>query len=123
MRPLQSKGRPHGLLWSYNASFEADASGAGRAARIRGSPAGGRSPLLAVRYQMRVVFMIAAGATTMTGRNFSTARRAARHARAGMSVGAFMQAEPLIAWPEPVFQFLEFVGAFLAIGPVGFRYF
>src|SRR3954470_3359542 len=34
-----------------------------------------------------------------------------------------MQAEPLIAWPEPVFQFLEFVGAFLAIGPVGFRYF
>jgi copper transport protein len=33
-----------------------------------------------------------------------------------------MQASPLIEWPEPILQLLEFVGAFLAIGPIGFRY-
>src|SRR4051812_37576388 len=33
-----------------------------------------------------------------------------------------MQAEPLIQWPEPVYQLLEFVAAFLVIGPLGFRY-
>lgn len=33
-----------------------------------------------------------------------------------------MQSEPLITWPNPIYQLLEFVAAFLAIGPLGFRY-
>lgn len=33
-----------------------------------------------------------------------------------------MQAEPLIHWPEPAYELLEFVAAFLAVGPLGFRY-
>lgn len=33
-----------------------------------------------------------------------------------------MQASSLIEWPKPFFELLEFVGAFLAAGPVGFRY-
>lgn len=33
-----------------------------------------------------------------------------------------MPNEPLIQWPRPIFEFLEFVGAILAAGAVGFRY-
>ena len=33
-----------------------------------------------------------------------------------------MQSEPLITWPKPIYELLEFVAAFLAIGPLGFRY-
>jgi putative copper export protein len=33
-----------------------------------------------------------------------------------------MAAEPLIQWPEPLVELLEFVGVFLAAGAVGFRY-
>ena len=33
-----------------------------------------------------------------------------------------MQAAPLIEWPEPVFQLIDFIGLFLASGAVGFRY-
>lgn len=33
-----------------------------------------------------------------------------------------MQAEPLIHWPEPIFQFIEFVSTFLAVGAVGFYF-
>ena len=33
-----------------------------------------------------------------------------------------MQAAPLIEWPEPIFQLVDFVGLFLASGAVGFRY-
>lgn len=34
-----------------------------------------------------------------------------------------MTAEPLLRWPEPILAYLEFVGAFLATGAIGFRYF
>lgn len=30
--------------------------------------------------------------------------------------------EPLIAWPKPLFELFEFLGAYLAAGAVGFRY-
>ena len=33
-----------------------------------------------------------------------------------------MQAEPLIHWPEPIFEFIGFAAQFLAVGAVGFRY-
>jgi putative copper export protein len=33
-----------------------------------------------------------------------------------------MQGEPLIPWPRPVYELLEFVAAFLALGPLGFRF-
>ena len=33
-----------------------------------------------------------------------------------------MQSEPLITWPKPIYELLQFVAAFLAIGPLGFRY-
>jgi putative copper export protein len=33
-----------------------------------------------------------------------------------------MAPEPLIAWPKPLIELLEFVGVFLAAGAVGFRY-
>ena len=33
-----------------------------------------------------------------------------------------MGSEPLITWPKPIYELLEFVAAFLAIGPLGFRY-
>lgn len=33
-----------------------------------------------------------------------------------------MQAEPLFEWSEPLLHLVEFVGAFLTIGAVGFRY-
>ncbi|HEX2780597.1 MAG TPA: hypothetical protein VHM30_13920, partial [Gemmatimonadaceae bacterium] len=33
-----------------------------------------------------------------------------------------MQAGPLIEWPEPIFQLIDFIGLFLASGAVGFRY-
>ncbi|HEX8848820.1 MAG TPA: CopD family protein [Gemmatimonadaceae bacterium] len=33
-----------------------------------------------------------------------------------------MQAAPLIEWPEPIFQLIDFIGLFLASGAVGFRY-
>ena len=33
-----------------------------------------------------------------------------------------MQATPLIEWPEPVFQLVDFIGLFLTAGAVGFRY-
>jgi hypothetical protein len=33
-----------------------------------------------------------------------------------------MQAHPLIDWPEPITQLLSFIGNFLAVGAVGFRY-
>ena len=33
-----------------------------------------------------------------------------------------MQSESLITWPKPIYELLEFVAAFLAIGPLGFRY-
>jgi putative copper export protein len=33
-----------------------------------------------------------------------------------------MPSEPLIHWPKPIYELLQFVGAFLTIGPVGFRY-
>ena len=32
------------------------------------------------------------------------------------------QAEPLITWSEPVLQFISFIGLFLSVGAVGFRY-
>ena len=34
-----------------------------------------------------------------------------------------MTQEPLLRWPEPILAYLEFVGAFLAAGAIGFRYF
>jgi putative copper export protein len=33
-----------------------------------------------------------------------------------------MPSEPLIHWPKPIYELLQFVAAFLTIGPVGFRY-
>ena len=33
-----------------------------------------------------------------------------------------MQAEPLIQWPEPVFQLVDFIALFLTAGAIGFRY-
>lgn len=33
-----------------------------------------------------------------------------------------MQAAPLIEWPEPIFQLVDFIGLFLTAGAVGFRY-
>jgi putative copper export protein len=33
-----------------------------------------------------------------------------------------MLAESLVDWPKPIFEFLEFLGAFLAAGAIGFRY-
>ena len=33
-----------------------------------------------------------------------------------------MEGEPLIHWPKPALELLHFVSAFLAIGPLGFRY-
>src|SRR4051812_2698109 len=36
--------------------------------------------------------------------------------------GKSVQADPLIAWPEPVFHLVEFIGKFLAAGAVGFRF-
>ncbi|HET6569155.1 MAG TPA: CopD family protein [Rhodothermales bacterium] len=33
-----------------------------------------------------------------------------------------MPPEPLIPWPEPIFQFIGFVGTFLAVGAVGFYF-
>lgn len=34
----------------------------------------------------------------------------------------YVQAEPLIHWPEPIVQYVGFVAQFLAVGAVGFRY-
>ena len=33
-----------------------------------------------------------------------------------------MQAPPLIEWPEPIFQLIDFIALFLTAGAVGFRY-
>ena len=34
-----------------------------------------------------------------------------------------MPDEPLLRWPEAILAYLEFAGAFLAAGALGFRYF
>ncbi|MDB4882730.1 MAG: copper resistance domain protein, partial [Gemmatimonadetes bacterium] len=33
-----------------------------------------------------------------------------------------MQAEPLIHWPDPIFEFIGFLAQFLAVGSIGFRF-